>query len=102
MKTGTGMKTGTLIGYEADLSLLRKAGVELRGDCDAPVYNEQTMETNVPGVYVAGCAIGGTQDKYAIFLENCHVHVPRILAALKGETPPPVTLQTPEFARPET
>ena len=50
----------------------------------------------------AGCAIGGTQDKYQIFLENCHVHIPRILAAVKGEAPPPVTLQTPEFARPET
>jgi thioredoxin reductase (NADPH) len=90
-----------LIGYEADLSLLKKAGVELRGDCQAPVFNEHTMETNVPGVYVAGCAVGGTQDKFAIFLENCHIHVPRIVAALTGHRAD-LPVATPEFDRPET
>lgn len=90
-----------LIGYQADLSLLKKAGVRLRGDCDAPVYDPQTMQSSTPGVYIAGCAIGGTQDKYEIFLENCHVHIPRIIAALTGHAPPPAS-QTPEFARPET
>ena len=42
------------------------------------------METNVPGVYVAGTAVGGTQEKYTVFIENCHVHVERIVAALTG------------------
>ena len=70
-----------LIGYEQDNSLLKLAGVELRGDCGAPVFNEQTMETNVPGVYVAGTSVAGTQDKYRVFIENCHVHVDRIVAA---------------------
>jgi thioredoxin reductase (NADPH) len=88
-----------LIGYEADMSLLRCAGVELRGDCQTPVFDPHTMETNVPGLHVAGCAIGGTQDKYAIFLENCHVHIPRILASLKGQE---AEIAAPEFARPET
>ena len=88
-----------LIGYEADMSLLRCAGVELTGDCQLPVYNQQTMETNVPGLYVAGCAVGGTQDKYAVFLENCHVHIPRIMASLRGET---AEVRAPEYARPET
>ena len=89
-----------MTGYEADLSLLRAAGVELTGSCERPVYDEHTMQTNVPGIYVAGCAIGGTQDKYSVFLENCHVHVPRIVRALRGEE---VTgLTTPEYARPES
>ena len=88
-----------LIGYEADMSLLRCAGVELNGECQIPTYSEQTMETNVPGLYVAGCAIGGTQDKYAVFLENCHVHVPRIVAALKGEK---AEVSAPAYAAPET
>jgi thioredoxin reductase (NADPH) len=88
-----------LIGYEADMTLLRCAGVELQGQCQLPVYSEQTMETNVPGLYVAGCAIGGTQDKYAIFLENCHVHIPRIIASLKGRR---ADIPVPEFARPES
>ena len=34
--------------------------------------------------FVAGTAIGGTQDKYRIFIENCHVHADRIVAALTG------------------
>ncbi len=89
-----------LVGYEADVSLLKKAGITLRGDCRMPVFNPQTMETDVSGIYVAGCAIGGTQDKYAIFLENCHIHVPRIVAAITGQSA--AAMETPEFSRPES
>ncbi len=88
-----------LIGYEADSTLLRCAGIDLQGECQLPVYDQATMQTNVPGIYVAGCAIGGTQDKYAIFLENCHVHVPRIVAALQGRQE---DIAVPEFSRPES
>jgi thioredoxin reductase (NADPH) len=88
-----------LVGYEADMTLLRNAGVELHGECQTPVFNEQTMESNVPGLYVAGCAVGGTQDKYRLFLENCHVHIPRIIAHLRGEV---ATISTPDYARPES
>ncbi|HSV16009.1 MAG TPA: NAD(P)-binding domain-containing protein, partial [Tepidisphaeraceae bacterium] len=90
-----------LIGYEADQTLLRIVGVELHGDCRTPVFNQNTMQTNVPGIYVAGCAIGGTQDKYAIFLENCHVHVPRIIGDITGQRIE-IPISTPEFSRPET
>ncbi|HEX8709451.1 MAG TPA: NAD(P)-binding domain-containing protein [Pyrinomonadaceae bacterium] len=45
-----------LIGSDADLGLLRQAGVEIErtGLTDIPVYNSETFETNVPGIYVAG------------------------------------------------
>jgi thioredoxin reductase (NADPH) len=45
-----------LIGSDADLTLLREVGVEIvRGKlCDVPVYDPETFETNVPGLYVAG------------------------------------------------
>jgi thioredoxin reductase (NADPH) len=87
-----------LIGYEADVTLLRLAGVELHGECRAPRYDAKTMETNVPRLYVAGTATGGTQDKYTLFIENCHVHVERIVAALTGEAAPeaPMPLERPE------
>jgi thioredoxin reductase (NADPH) len=87
-----------LIGYEQDNALLRLAGVDVRGDCQAPVFNERTMETNVPGLYVAGTAVAGTQDKYRVFIENCHVHVDRIMAVLTGSAAPtsPVQLALPE------
>jgi len=77
-----------LIGYEADMKLLRMAGVELREPGQIPVYDPTTMQTNVPGIYVAGTAIAGTQGKYAVFIENCHVHTDRILASLTGKAPP--------------
>lgn len=48
-----------LIGAEADLTLLKKLGVKTRPSKnprygEVPLYNEETFETNIPGVYVAG------------------------------------------------
>ncbi len=79
-----------MIGYVADMSLFRQAGVELTGDREVPSFDRQTMQTNVPGLFVAGTAIAGTQRSgVRVFLENCHVHVDRIVAAITGGTPPP-------------
>ena len=42
-------------------------------------------ETNVPGVFVAGTAVAGTPPrKVTVIVETCHVHVPRIVAAIQG------------------
>jgi len=76
------------VGYVADMALFRSAGVRLTGADEAPVFDEHTMETDVPGLYVAGTAVAGTQTSYKVFLENCHVHVDRITAALTGARPP--------------
>lgn len=45
-----------LIGSDADLTLLKKLGVETEPGklTEVPVYDPQTFETNVPGIYVAG------------------------------------------------
>src|SRR5206468_9146302 len=88
-----------LVGYRQEQTLFKLAGVEVRGDEQSPVFDEQTMETNVPGIFVAGTAVGGTQDKFRVFIENCHVHVDRILATMTGATPPPAPV---EYARPES
>jgi len=87
-----------LIGYRADMSLCRMAGVELLGPTETPAFDPHTMGTNVAGVYVAGTAVAGTQDKYRVFIENCHVHVDRIVAALTGAPEPaaPAPLAAPE------
>jgi thioredoxin reductase (NADPH) len=87
-----------LTGYIQDNALLRLAGIDLRGECQAPVFDERTMQTNVPNVYIAGTAVGGTQEKYTVFIENCHVHVDRIMAALTGTAAPapPAPIAQPE------
>ena len=73
-----------LVGYEQDNDLLVRCGLELVGEDHIPAFDPATMETTVPGLYVAGTAVGGTQSHYRIFLENCHVHVERIVADLCG------------------
>lgn len=76
-----------LIGYEQDPSLFEQLGIELVGDARAPRHTPSTMETNVPGVYVAGTAVGGSQSRARVFIENSHVHVARIVTALGAEPP---------------
>ena len=88
-----------LIGYEQDNSLLKAAGIELVGEQECPTFDEQTMETNVKGVYVIGTATAGTQSGYRVFIENCHVHVDRVMAHLSGETR---AIESPVYDRPES
>ena len=78
----------SLIGYEQDDTLFKLAGVAIRGDCHAPALDEQTMQSSVPDLYVIGTAVAGTQDKYTVFIENCHIHVARVLAAITGSVVP--------------
>ncbi len=72
-----------LTGYRQDPTLFELLGVDLQGDARKPRYDETTMETNVPGVFVAGTAISGSpEERVRVIVEDCHVHVPRIVAAL--------------------
>ena len=74
-----------LTGYRQNTTLFQMLGVRLEGDAEHPVYDEETMETNVRGVFVAGTAVAGTPAaKVSVIVETCHVHVPRIVAALAG------------------
>jgi len=74
-------------GYVADCTLFEKAGVRLLGPERSPEYNPDTMETNVPGIYVAGTSAAGTQSAYRLFIENTHEHVGKIVQALTGKWP---------------
>ncbi len=74
-------------GFHADMSLFQKAGVLLEGPEQVPVYDPDTMETNVPGLFVAGVAAAGSQSKYSLFIENCHEHVGKIARTLTGQWP---------------
>jgi len=66
-----------LVGYHADWDLMRGAGIELTDRC-APVYDPETFETNVPGVFVAGGAQAGMETR-DIFIENGRFHGERII-----------------------
>lgn len=77
-----------LTGYVMDETLFKIAGVKLTGENQAPIYDKQTMQSNVPGIYIAGTAAAGTQVTFRLFIENCHIHVKRIIAAITGSPPP--------------
>ena len=57
-----------LVGSDADLTVLRRAGVQVtKGKAsDVPVYDPETFETNVPGIYVAGHFTNERHIKQAI------------------------------------
>jgi len=67
-----------LTGYHPDRKFLESAGVEIDPASLRPVLDPATMETNVPGLYVAGVAAGG-RDANRIFIENSRIHAKLIL-----------------------
>jgi thioredoxin reductase (NADPH) len=89
-----------LTGYEQDSDLFEQAGVALDGPGRRPRFDEQTMETNIPGLFVAGTASAGTQlGGVKEFIETSHVHVARIMAALTRSAPP---VEAPSYEMPES
>ncbi|HMQ04082.1 MAG TPA: NAD(P)-binding domain-containing protein [Pyrinomonadaceae bacterium] len=73
-----------LIGSDADLKLLKDLGVttEQGKHGEVPVYDQETFETNVPGVFVAGHFTHHRHIKPAI--DAAKTLVPRLAARLKG------------------
>lgn len=74
-----------MTGYRQDPTLFDMLGVDMQGADRQPLYDPRTMETNVPGLFVAGTAIAGTPlQRVSVIVETCHVHVPRIVNRLTG------------------
>lgn len=74
-----------LTGYQQDTKLFEDLGIELVGPEQRPWIDPRTMETSVPGIYVAGTAMAGSPaNKIRVIIESCHVHVQRIMAAIMG------------------
>jgi bacillithiol disulfide reductase len=69
-----------LTGYRADSDLMCRAGI-LLNERQAPIYDGETFETNVPGIFVAGGAVAGL-DTGTIFIENGRFHGEKIVAMI--------------------
>jgi thioredoxin reductase (NADPH) len=67
-----------LIGYEPDVELERRCGVEIEPESLVPVFDPESCESNVPGLYIAGTLQSGS-DIGRIFIENSRVHADRIV-----------------------
>ena len=75
-----------LIGSDADLTMLKKLGVETEQGKygEVPVYDPETHETNVPGIYVVGHFTNERHIKAAI--EVPKKIIPKIAARLAIST----------------
>ncbi len=71
-----------LTGYRPDMGFLKNVGVELDSKL-TPVHDEETLETNVPGVYIAGVITAGC-DGSKVFIENTRNHGTKIIGHING------------------
>ncbi len=62
-----------MIGYRPETVVLEQAGVRIDPETLGPVHDPATMETNVPGLYVAGSLAAGKFNN-KIFIENGRLH----------------------------
>lgn len=70
-------------GYQPDFNFLEKTGIQLSPDAvKQPSYNPETMETNLPGVYLAGVVCGG-MNTHVWFIENSREHAERIVGHMR-------------------
>jgi thioredoxin reductase (NADPH) len=76
-----------LIGYHPDYDFLRSMGLELSDGQHRPVCDPETLESNVPGIYVAGVIVAGSRTS-EIFIENGRFHGKQIAADLRNKMEP--------------
>ena len=84
-----------LTGYQPNFTFLEAAGIQLSDDEKRlPAYDPETMETNVPGLYLAGVICGG-METHKWFIENSRQHARIIIGdILRKKASQPIENQT--------
>lgn len=72
-----------LTGYIPDADLLHRCGIDLNPETQVPVYDKETFETNVPGLYVCGTVLAGIYTE-KVFIENGREHAQAIIDHIMG------------------
>jgi len=73
-----------MTGYKPNFEFLKKLGIILSEDKFIPQYNPETMETNMPGLYLAGVVCGGL-DTHLWFIENSRIHADMIITDIMAK-----------------
>ncbi len=72
-----------MTGYRPDYSFFEKIGLEFQDDeYRTPVLNDDTLETNIPGLYLAGVAAAGLKTS-KFFIENTRIHAGMIMDSIQ-------------------
>ena len=77
-----------MTGFAPSVGLLRDMGVTIDPTTGIPSHDPQTLETNVPGVFIAGVVVAG-YDANKVFIENGRFHGDQIVARVLGRPAPP-------------
>ncbi len=73
-----------LTGYHPDFAFIESFGVKLDPNTKKPALDPETLESNIPGLYLAGVVIGGRHTS-EIFIENGRFHGKQIIGGLTGK-----------------
>lgn len=79
-----------MTGYRPDFSFLEALGVRIEGKDRMPVYDAETLESNVRGIYLAGVIVAGARTN-EIFIENGRFHGRQIAGGIGQKLKSPVT-----------
>ena len=71
-----------MTGWRPDHAFLRRLGVGVEDGTGIPTHSADTMETNVPGVFLAGVLVAGNHAN-RIFIENGRDHGRLIVSAVQ-------------------
>jgi len=77
-----------MTGFAPNTQLLRDVGVPIDAVTGVPAHDPDTLETAVPGVFIAGVVVAG-YDANKVFIENGRFHGDKIVARLLGRPTPP-------------
>jgi thioredoxin reductase (NADPH) len=72
-----------MTGFAPNVGLLRDAGVPINPVTGIPEHNPDTLETSVPGIFIAGVVVAGF-DANKVFIENGRYHGEKIVARILG------------------
>ena len=82
-----------MTGYRPDFAFLKTLGIAIReDDFRTPVHDEESFETNRPGIYMAGTVCGGLRTS-RWFIENGRFHAVQIMKHISTGTVAPLNLQ---------
>ena len=77
-----------MTGFAPNTELLQGAGVTIDPVTGIPAHNANTLETPMPGLYIAGVVVAGF-DANKVFIENGRFHGDKIVAHMLGKPVPP-------------
>jgi thioredoxin reductase (NADPH) len=76
-----------MTGFAPNMDLLRQVGVPIDTQTGIPSHNPDTLETSVPGLFIAGVVVAGF-DANKVFIENGRYHGDKIVARILGRGVP--------------